>query len=58
MHSLACEVYDALTEAIDEVEKDITYNPRQFLGFPLYPDSIIGIATTLAGAVFALYLER
>ena len=27
MEELAGEVYDLLTEAIDEVEKDVTYNP-------------------------------
>ena len=27
MEELAGEVYDLLTEAIDEVEKDVSYNP-------------------------------
>ena len=57
MLELANEVYDALTEAIDEVEKDITYNPREFLGFALYPDSIWGFVTTLGGTAFVLFQE-
>ena len=40
MQELADKMYSALSEAIDEVEKDITYNPREFLGIALYPDSI------------------
>ena len=47
--------YDAITEAIDECEKDITYNPRQFLGVTLYPDSIYGWLTTLATLGFGLF---
>ena len=35
MKELANEVYDALTEAVDEVEKDVVFNPREFLGVVL-----------------------
>ena len=38
MQEQAAEVFVALGEAIDTIEKDITYNPAEFLGFPLYPD--------------------
>ena len=31
-------IFDALTIAIETLEKDITFNPRQFLGVALYPD--------------------
>ena len=55
MKELAQETYDSLTEAIDEVEKDITYNPREFLGIALYPDSIISFASLLATTAFALF---
>ena len=35
MREMANEVYDALTEAVDEVEKDVAFNPREFLGIVL-----------------------
>ena len=55
MQEKAEHVYDALNEAIDECEKDITYNPREFLGVALYPDSIYGWATTLFGLALTLF---
>ena len=55
MQTEAEAVYDALTEAVDEVEKDVTFNPREFLGVALYPDSIYGWATTLFTVGFALF---
>lgn len=55
MKEKADQVYEALAEAIDECEKDITYNPREFLGVPLYPDSIYGWASTLFGLGLALF---
>ena len=47
MRELAVEVYDALTEAEDEVEKEVEFNPREFLGIVLYPESIFTWVTTL-----------
>ena len=47
MKELANEVYDALTEAVDEVEKDVVFNPREFLGVVLQPEEIFAWATTL-----------
>ena len=47
MKELANEVYDALTEAVDEVEKDVLFNPREFLGVVLQPEEIFAWATTL-----------
>ena len=55
MQEEAEKVYDALTEAVDEIEKDITFNPREFLGVALYPDSIYGWASTLLTVGFALF---
>ena len=55
MTELAGETYDSLSEAIDEVEKDITYSPREFLGVPLYPDSIWGYLSLIATTAFALF---
>ena len=54
MKELAAEVYETLTEAIDEVEKDITYNPREYLGFALYPDNIWQVASLLGTTAIAL----
>ena len=47
MREMANEVYDALTEAVDEVEKDTLFNPREFLGIVLQPEEIFAWATTL-----------
>ena len=47
MKELAIEVYDALTEAVDEVEKEVEFNPREFLGIVFYPEDIFAWATTL-----------
>ena len=55
MQELVEQVYDSLTEAIDEMEKDITYNPREFLGVALWPDSIYSLITTLASLGLALF---
>ena len=38
MKQNADEILDALNRAIEELEKDIEFNPRQFLGVALYPD--------------------
>ena len=48
-------MYDALTEAVDVIEKDITFNPREFLGMELWPDSIYGWATTLVTIGFGIF---
>ena len=58
MQEEAEKVYDALTEAVDEVEKDVTFNPREFLGIRLYPDSIYGWLTTLLTVGFALFQQE
>ena len=55
MQEEAEKVYDALTEAVDEIEKDITFNPREFLGVALYPDPIYGWVSTLLTVGFALF---
>ena len=55
MLELAGETYDSLSEAVDEVEKDITFNPREFLGVALYPDSIWGYFSLIATTGFALF---
>ena len=38
MKEIADEVYDGLSEAIDEVEKDLDYNPKKFFGIAFYPE--------------------
>ena len=54
MRELADEVYTGMSEAIEEVEKDLEYNPKQFLGITLYPDSILSIVTFVLTVVIAL----
>ena len=48
MIELATSVYEALSDAIDEIEKDEALNPKKFLGVALYPDKLWGWFTTLA----------
>ena len=45
MRDLADEAYDGISGAIDEVEMDLNYNARKFLGIELWPDSIISVIT-------------
>ena len=45
MRDLADEIYDGISGAIDEVEMDLNYNARKFLGIELWPDSIISVIT-------------
>ena len=40
MKEQANEVFDGISEAIEELEKDLTYNARKFLNFELWPESI------------------
>ena len=40
MEELAYKSYEGLTDATDEIEKDADLNPRTFLGFALYPESL------------------
>lgn len=51
---MAQEVYDGIAEAIDEVEKDLTYNARKFLNFELWPESIWSLVTFLGTIALGL----
>ena len=55
MRELADKVYEGISEAIEEVDKDLDYNPRKFLGMVLYPESIISIVSFLATIAFGLF---
>ena len=55
MKEEAQTVYDALSEAVDVIEKDLTFNPREFLGIVLYPESIYGWVTTLITVGFGIF---
>ena len=55
MQELAEKVYTRLSEAIEEVEKDLTYNARKFLGIALYPNSLFSLITFLATIAYGLY---
>lgn len=54
MKEHANAVYDGIAEAIDEVEKDLTYNARKFLGFELWPESIWSLVTFVGTIAFGL----
>ena len=40
MYEKGMKSFDALSEAIDELEKDLELNPLKFLGIPLYPGDL------------------
>ena len=48
MKEMAVTVYESLIDAIDELEKDVDLNPKQFLGIALYPDKLYSWFVTLA----------
>ena len=54
MKELAINTYEALTDAIDELEKDVDLNPKKFLGIALYPDQLWSWFVTLATLGFGL----
>ena len=54
MEDLANQVYERLSEAIDEVEKDLEFNPRKFLGIALYPEQLWSTFTFGATIAFGL----
>ena len=58
MQEQAEKLYDALSNAIDEVEKDITYNPKEFLGIALYPDQIWSLVTFGGTIALSLYQQN
>ena len=47
---LTNKVYESLTEAVEELEKDLELNPRKFLGVVLYPEQIWS-AVTFVGTI-------
>ena len=58
MEELASGAYDALSEAIDECDKDLAFNPRKFLGFALYPESLWTTFTFLGTIGFGLLQQQ
>ena len=40
MYEIGMKYFEALTEAIEELEKDLELNPLKFLGVPLYPGDL------------------
>jgi hypothetical protein len=48
MKEITAEVYDAISEAIEELDKDLTFRPKKLLGFEMYPDRIYTFVTTTA----------
>ena len=55
MREFADKVYEGISEAIEEVDKDLAYNPKKFLGMVLFPESIISIVSFLATIAFGLF---
>ena len=58
MEELAYKVYEGLADAIDEIEKDAELNPREFLGFALYPDSLWSVLSFMLAIGFGMVQQR
>jgi hypothetical protein len=54
MMAIVEKAYAGITEAIDEIEKDLDYRPQKLLGFTMYPDRIYTFVTTTATIGFTL----
>ena len=58
MEELVYEMNDALSEAIDELEKDLEFNPKKFLGIELYPERLWSALTFVATISFGLLQQK
>ena len=58
MEDLAYKVYEGLADAIDEIEKDAELNPRTFLGFALYPDSLWSVLSFMLAIAFGMVQQK
>ena len=54
MLTLTEKAYAGITEAIDELEKDLDYRPQKLLGVEMYPERIYTLVTTTATIGFTL----
>ena len=61
MQEYASAIYEQLGSAINELEQDLEYNPMQFFGITMWPDTVnsfVSSVVTLAFGLFATnYLE-
>ena len=61
MQEYASAIYEQLGSAINELEQDLEYNPMQFFGIVLWPETVwsfVSSVVTLAFGLFAAqYLE-
>ena len=48
MTELAEQIYERLGIAIEELEKDLEYDPQRFFGIAMWPDTIWSTVTTFA----------
>ena len=58
MQEMAEIVYASLTDAVDELEKNVELNPKRFLGIALYPDQLWSWFITLLTLGFGLAQQR
>lgn len=58
MKEMAQKVYDQLGSAIEELEQDLEYNPQQFFGFTLWPDTVWSYVSTIVTLAFGLFASR
>ena len=61
MQECVTAIYEQLGSAINELEQDLEYNPMQFFGITMWPDTVwsfVSSVVTLAFGLFATqYLE-
>lgn len=58
MQEMAETVYGCLTDAVDELEKDVELNPKRFLGIALYPEQLWSWFVTLLTLGFGMAQQR
>ena len=58
MQEAAYKVYEGLTDATEEISKDAELNPRTFLGFALYPESLWSALSFIFVVGFGMIQQR
>ena len=58
MQEIAGTVYVCLGDALNELGKDVELNPKEFLGFALYPEQLWSWFVTLLTFGFAMAQKK
>ena len=58
MQNKAYEVYEGLNDAVEKLQADIEFNPRQFLGISLFPDELWSAFLFISAGAFGLLQDN